>query len=187
MAKSPFDGLVPADRLKDAESVARASGRSVAEVLQVEHSVSLEAIGKALASFYRTEFVPYSDAFPVPPADLLSVLPHDYCMHYPCVPLSRSEGRAVVLVADPRNLEVCDDLARLLGGRVTFKVSTCEEIRRFLDRFHPQTLPQPSGEGPIPPSVGAPDYSPGPPPLALVPGPEDQEAEVQALAVEEEG
>ncbi len=177
MPKSPFDGIVTPDKLKAAADASRSSGRSVAAVLIGDNNVPREVVAKALAQFYRTEFVAYSAELPPPPDALLATLAYELCIYYECVPLSQADGRAVVLMADPRNLVASDDIARVIGGKITFKVSTREEIRSFLDRFH-KIAPPSSPSGAVPAPVGAPDYTLAPRAAlspAAVPGAEGPE------------
>jgi type II secretory ATPase GspE/PulE/Tfp pilus assembly ATPase PilB-like protein len=160
MPKSPFEGILAPDKLKTASEEAAHSDCSIAAILIGKHNVPHDVIAKALAQFYRTEFIPYADERPVPPGDLLATLPYDYCVHHQCVPLSRDAARTVILMADPRDLTSCDDIARLLGGRVTFQVSTREAIRSFLDRFHKVAAPEAAHPtAGLPATVGAPDYA----------------------------
>ncbi|HYF00505.1 MAG TPA: GspE/PulE family protein, partial [Planctomycetota bacterium] len=93
-----------------------------------------EELGRSLSDFYKVPFVPFSSGLPIP-MDLLEKFTVDYLKHHAFVPLSKDGGKAKVLMANPRNLTLRDDLSRRLGMGLEVSVSLREDIHEFIDHF----------------------------------------------------
>jgi type II secretory ATPase GspE/PulE/Tfp pilus assembly ATPase PilB-like protein len=136
---SPYDGLLRGgkltqDQLDQAAALGLKNGYSTEYVLVRTFNLPKEDVGKSLSEFYKTPFVPY-DSTTAPAPDLLEKFSMDFLKHHAFVPLARRDGRALVLMANPRNLTLRDDLSRRLGMPVDVSVSTREDIHEYIDLF----------------------------------------------------
>jgi len=142
---SPFDSLVRGGRITQeqvdqAAQMGQKNGFSTEQSLLLNFKVTREELGKSLSEFYRVPFVAYSQGFPAP-MDLLEQFTVDYLKHHSFVPLSKAGTRATVLMANPKNLQLRDDIARRLGVDVIVNVAIREDINEFVDAFLGQQKP----------------------------------------------
>lgn len=136
---SPYDGLLREHKLTQeqvdqATLLGQKNGFSTEQALISNFKVSKDDLGKSLSEFYKCPFLPYSTGYPIP-VELLEKFTRDYLKHHMFVPLSKAANRATVLMANPRNLMLRDDIARRLGVDVMVSVAIREDISEFIDSF----------------------------------------------------
>ncbi len=147
---SPYDALIRAgrvtqDQVDQATAVAQKTNTSVEQALMAAFKVPKEELGKSLGDFFRCPFAPYSADLSLPP-ELLERFTTDYLKHHSFVPVAKDGNRATIIMANPRNLTLRDDIAKRLGLEVAVNVSTREDINEFIDHFQAlKNQPVPSG------------------------------------------
>ncbi len=142
---SPFDSLIRAGRLSQeqvdlATVQGQKNGFSTEQGLILNFKIPKEDIGRSLSEFYRVPFMGYSAGY-VPPVEYLEKFTIDYLKHHSFVPVAKAGNRATVLMANPKNLQLRDDIARRLGADVIVNVSIREDINEFIDQFLGQSKP----------------------------------------------
>jgi type II secretory ATPase GspE/PulE/Tfp pilus assembly ATPase PilB-like protein len=91
-----------------------------------------EAAARALAARLGLEFVDVTSFAPDP--QILQSVPVDLMFRYNFLPYHEEQGRLVLVMADPSDLTVIDDLAILLGRRIQAAVGTPLAITEALKR-----------------------------------------------------
>lgn len=91
-----------------------------------------QAQARQLAMRYRSEFVDLRET----PIDheLLAQVPVDLMFRYNFVPLRQSNGTLEIALADPRNLNLVDELSILLEKKLRVKVATLSQISDLLKK-----------------------------------------------------
>jgi type IV pilus assembly protein PilB len=91
-----------------------------------------QAQARQLALRYRSEFVDLRET----PIDheLLSQVPVDLMFRYNFVPLRQFNGTLEIALADPRNLNLVDELSILLEKKLRVKVATLSQISDLLKK-----------------------------------------------------
>src|SRR6476646_2995397 len=87
---------------------------------------------RMLASRYRCEYVDLRDA--EIDHDLFHSVPVDLMFRYNFVPLQGRNGTLDIAVADPRNLNLVDELSILLRKKLRVKVATLTQISDLLKK-----------------------------------------------------
>jgi type IV pilus assembly protein PilB len=87
---------------------------------------------RALAARYRCEFVDLKET-PID-HDLFQEVPVDLMFRYNFIPLAAHNGTLEIALADPRNLNLIDELSLLLGKRLKVKVATLSQISDLLKK-----------------------------------------------------
>ncbi len=87
---------------------------------------------KAMAGRYRCEYVDLKEERI--DHSLFSSVPVDLMFRYNFVPLSAENGHLAIALADPRNLNLIDELSILLGKRLHVKVATLSQISDLLKK-----------------------------------------------------
>jgi len=87
---------------------------------------------RALAKRYRCEFVDLKETRI--DHDLFTSVPVDLMFRYNFVPLAGENGSLDIALADPRNLNLIDELSILLGKRLRVKVATLSQISDLLKK-----------------------------------------------------
>ncbi len=87
---------------------------------------------RALAARYRCEFVDLVTAHI--DHDLFRSIPVDLMFRYNFVPMHSSDGLLEIALADPRNLNLIDELAILLNKKLRVRVATLTQISDLLKK-----------------------------------------------------
>src|SRR5438128_11482557 len=87
---------------------------------------------RTLASRYRCEFVDLREVRI--DHDLFHSIPVDLMFRYNFVPIQGHNGTLEIALADPRNLNMIDELAVLLGKKLRVKVATLSQISDLLKK-----------------------------------------------------
>src|SRR5665213_933280 len=87
---------------------------------------------KMMAARYRCEFVDLRN-FKIQ-HELFRSVPVDIMFRYNFVPLEQLENRLVIAVSDPSKLMVMDEIAGLLGQKITVRVATLSQITDLLKK-----------------------------------------------------
>src|SRR5712691_680232 len=90
------------------------------------------ANSKALASRYRCEFVDLREVRI--DHDLFHSVPVDLMFRYNFVPINAQNGHLDIALADPRNLNLIDELSILLQKKLHVKVATLSQISDLLKK-----------------------------------------------------
>jgi type II secretory ATPase GspE/PulE/Tfp pilus assembly ATPase PilB-like protein len=136
---SPYDSLVRGGRLTQeqvdqATQMGLKNGFSTEQCLINNFKVTKDELGKSLSDFFRVSFMSYSPGM-FAPMDLLEKFTLDLLKHHSFVPISKAGTRATVLMANPKDLALRDDIARRLGADVIVNVAIKEDINEFIDSF----------------------------------------------------
>lgn len=136
MPKSPFetlvrDGILTRDALAAAVRHAADQRMSVGWILVHENKIPLEAVGKALSAHYRVPFVAYREDL-TPLQGVVDRVPVDLCTFSRVAPVGRENKKLVLLMADPGDLPLKDQLEGHLGESFVVRVSLPEDIHRLL-------------------------------------------------------
>src|SRR5580693_7034314 len=95
-----------------------------------EHDETAQA--QALALRYRCEFVDLKN-FRIQ-HELFKTVPVDLMFRYNFVPLEQDDNRLTIAVSDPSKLMLLDEIAGLLGQRITTRVATLTQITDLLKK-----------------------------------------------------
>ncbi len=87
---------------------------------------------KAFAARYRCEFVDLREA--LIDHDLFRSVPVDLMFRYNFVPMQSHDGTLDIALADPRNLNLIDELTLLLNKKLRVKVATLSQISDLLKK-----------------------------------------------------
>jgi type II secretory ATPase GspE/PulE/Tfp pilus assembly ATPase PilB-like protein len=87
---------------------------------------------KAAAARYRCEFVDLKEVRI--DHDLFSIVPVDLMFRYNFVPLKARNGTLDIALADPKNLNLIDELAILINKKLHVKVATLSQIADLLKK-----------------------------------------------------
>jgi type II secretory ATPase GspE/PulE/Tfp pilus assembly ATPase PilB-like protein len=138
--KTRFDYLISRDLLKEEELEAaweesREAKESIEVYLMRKYKLSKDDIGHSFEEFFRCQFIPFSDRYPIP-GDLLVNLKKEYLRRELWVPLEKKDGQIHVLVDDPNNILKRDTIESLLKTKaVRYDVALADDIGRFINHF----------------------------------------------------
>src|ERR1700674_273883 len=87
---------------------------------------------KSVAARYRCEYVDLRESSI--DHDLFRSIPVDLMFRYNFVPMHAKNGTLEIAMADPRNLNMIDELALLLNRKLRIKVATLSQISELLKK-----------------------------------------------------
>ncbi len=131
-------GLIDDEKLEEALKLSRGSRKRIGEVLVDLGYAQQGDIAKALASQFGMEFVDL-DQPDVVSKDNLELIPGDLIKKYLVLPLGKDGNKLKVLVHDPMDLALIDDLRFRLGGELELALGAKEKIKEYIDSFMSET------------------------------------------------
>ncbi|MFO7727572.1 MAG: GspE/PulE family protein [Desulfonatronovibrio sp.] len=133
-------GLLSSADLEKAMEMAKEKGGSVDDVLIDSFKIDKQDLGKSLAKYYDTKFVPFDTSYE-PPFELYDQkkLDPEFLKRYGWVPLKKENNNIVVLVNNPFDLGRLDEIRFIFGtSRITTCVALARDIELFIDLFNNQ-------------------------------------------------
>jgi type II secretory ATPase GspE/PulE/Tfp pilus assembly ATPase PilB-like protein len=121
--------------LEHAISTSRKIRKPVESILVSDLQVTREDIGKSLAAYYKTRFIPYDEKMVIP-GDTLKGLRASFLKNNIFVPVSQAGNRVVIAMENPDYLPARDTIRRLIPGKeFEYCVALKEDIFRMIDLF----------------------------------------------------
>ncbi|MGB0768509.1 MAG: GspE/PulE family protein [Phycisphaeraceae bacterium] len=125
-------GIVDDKQLQEAAKIAEGTRKKIGEILVELKYATENDVAKAVASQLGMEFVDL-DQPDVIDKTQIKLIPEDIIRKYTILPLGK-EGNAIkVLVHDPMNLALVDDLRFRLGTDIEMALGSKGKIREFID------------------------------------------------------
>ncbi|MBI4563978.1 MAG: Flp pilus assembly complex ATPase component TadA [Planctomycetes bacterium] len=157
---SPYDylletNLLTPEALRDARERAALEGKSV-EAMLLASGIDKTDLGRSLAEHFERPFVPN----PAPPlsADPLRGFSADFLRSNAVLPVALKGKTLDVVVSNPRNLTLLDDLRRRFGdAHLSLSVAVREDILAALDQvLGPPAVESAPAQAPVPEPATAP-------------------------------
>ena len=131
-------GLVDDQQLEEASHIASGSSRSLGEVLVDLEYASQNDVAKALATQFDMEFVDLDQPNVIDKSNL-EMIPVDLMKKYQILPLGKNGEKLKVLVHDPMDLALIDDLRFRLGSDIELALGARGKIKEYLDNMLSET------------------------------------------------
>ena len=147
-------GVISSAQAQKAAKDAKKAGRKIGEAL-VDAGMANEAqVSQGLAEQFGMEYVDLSANGVADKVDM-SLIDQQLVKKYQILPLGKSGNRMTLLIHDPMNLEMLDNLRFRLNAELDLKVTSREQIRKFLDSHESGTKQVAAGESLITGSIDA--------------------------------
>jgi len=132
------EGIITEKQLNEAISLQEKEGGKLGEVLVRLGYVNQEQIVIALS---KQLFIPYVSLAsgklkPVPDQNLEKLIPHDFAIRNIILPLSRSLNSLTVVMFDPLDLILIDNLKKIAGCEINPVLSTKKDILKAIEIFY---------------------------------------------------
>ena len=129
--------LLSTEQLQLALMEQKRSGRRLGRIFVDSGYVTEEGIAKALAHQLKADFIDLQNF--QPRADLLKLLPEGSARRYRAIPLDEKNGILRIGFADPTDLAIYDDVARIVKRDIDLAVVTESQLMPLLDRVYHRT------------------------------------------------
>lgn len=131
--------LVTEGRVDEALKIAKASGRKrIGEVLVSLGYVTDNDVAKALATQYGLEFLDLDEPNVIDRDDF-PLIPQDIVKRYLVLPLGKEGKTLKILVHDPMDINLIDDLQFRLGGKIELALGAKSKIKEYIDNAFSDT------------------------------------------------
>lgn len=124
--------LVTDQQIDEALKISKGSRKRIGDALVALGYITENDVAKALASQFGLEFVDL-DQPNVIDRDQLDLIPQDMIKKYLVLPLGKEGNTLKVLVHDPMDINLIDDLQFRLGGKVDLALSAKGKISEYID------------------------------------------------------
>ncbi len=133
-------GLIDDQQLEEALKVSQGSKKRIGEALVSLGYAAENDVAKALASQFDMEFVDL-DRPNVIDKEHLELIPADIVKKYLILPMGKDENTNTlkVLVHDPMDLTLIDDLQFRLGGRIELALGARDKIKEYIENMYSET------------------------------------------------
>ena len=129
------NNIITPKELERAIGAARAAKKPVESVLMSDFKVTREDMGKSLAGYYKTQFIPFDDKMVIP-GELLKGLKVNFLKKNVFVPVSQRDGKVLVAMENPDYLPARDVINRMMPGKkFEYCVALKEDIFKMIDLF----------------------------------------------------
>ena len=129
-------GIVGPDQVKDAENLAKQTGKQVGTTLvELGYATDVEVM-TAMAKYHRMEYVDLSTADIS--EDIIELMPESVARENVVLPLSETDGRLKVLMSDPSDVDTIEKLRFILNRDVSPALATRGQISEAINRFYGQ-------------------------------------------------
>src|SRR4030042_490779 len=129
------NNIITEKDLEQAISTSRKIKKPVESILVSELQVTREDIGKSLAAYYKTRFIPYDEKMVIP-GETLKGLRASFLKNNIFVPISQTGNRVVIAMENPDYLPARDTIRRLIPGKeFEYCVALKEDIFKMIDLF----------------------------------------------------
>lgn len=127
--------VVTPEQLQECLQEQKSTGKLLGQILMDRKLVSKNDLAHALATQVS---VPFIEHITEQMADmhLLAKVPLKFLRQHCILPIM-FEGQKTIVTANPRDLQPLDDLALLLGGEISYAVSTEDLINESINRYYP--------------------------------------------------
>ena len=129
-------GIVGADQLAEAKSVAKQSNANLADTLIRLGYANGEAVMRAVAEEHGLEYVNLTDT--VIPSSVVELVPESVARENVILPMSEDDEALRVIVSDPLDLDTFEKLRFILNRKVDIALSTRENILEAINRYYGQ-------------------------------------------------
>lgn len=136
---TPYDyllgsGLVTSETLRKARDQAAKEGRSLEYILLSQYKIDKMALGRSLAEHFECAFSPSPADRPVV-ADLIRKFSPEFLRTHAVLPIGWKGDQVEVILVNPHNLMLVDDIARQVGTeKLELVVGIREDILAALDK-----------------------------------------------------
>jgi type IV pilus assembly protein PilB len=132
------EGIIAEKQLKEAITLQEKEGGKLGEVLIRLGYVNEEQIVIALSKQLSIPYVSLASGRlkPVPDQNLEELIPQDFAVKNIVLPLSRSLNSLTVVMFDPLDLILIDNLKKITGCEINIVVSTRTDILKALEAFY---------------------------------------------------
>ena len=128
-------GAVSEESVHRALAVQGFTGGRIGTLLLEKGSVSEDDVGKALAEQHGCTYVPWS-ALSTVPAPVIAALPAKFAIRHSAVPVEVGEGFVRVVLRDPSNLRILDELFFVTGKKIVPAVAPEVRIYQALEKWY---------------------------------------------------
>lgn len=126
--------IIGPELLSEATEQHQQENTPVEQVLIEEYDIDRSDVGRSLEDYFNTPYMEFDRSRPIP-VELIEDLDLNMLKHHLWVPLHEEEGELSVVMADPKNIQVRDNIEAWYGGPVNYCVSTREEVISYIDYF----------------------------------------------------
>jgi type IV pilus assembly protein PilB len=132
------EGIITEDQLKEAISLQEREGKKIGEILVNLGYVTEEQIVIALSKQLSIPCVSLISGRLKPASDqnLDQLIPHDFAIKNLVLPLSRNLNSLTVVMFDPLDLILIDNLKKLTGCEINPVISTRSDILKAIESFY---------------------------------------------------
>ncbi len=130
--------VVDDHQIDEAVRIAQGSGKRIGEALVDLGYASQNDIAKALASQTGMEFIDLDQPNAIDKAHI-GLIPSDLIKKYLVLPLGKEANKLKVLVHDPNDLALIDDLRFRLGGEIELALGAKGKIKEYIESILSET------------------------------------------------
>ena len=132
------EGIITEKQLEESISLQAKEGGKLGEVLIRLGYVSDEQMVIALSKQLAIPYISLASGKLIPTADqnLETLLPHDFAIRSIVLPLSRNLNSLTVVMFDPLDLILIDNLKKITGCEINPVVSTKSNILKAIQNFY---------------------------------------------------
>jgi type IV pilus assembly protein PilB len=128
-------GLVDEAKVNEALKIAKGQRKRIGETLVELGHVSETDVAKALGQQFNMEYIDLDRPDAIS-KDNIKLLPADVVKKYLVLPISQTNGTLKVLIHDPMDLDLLDNLTFLMNCKIDTALGSKGKIKEYIDRMY---------------------------------------------------
>lgn len=128
-------GALTEENVNRALAIQGFAGGRIGTLLLERGSVSEDDVGKALAEQHGCDYIPWRVLGAVP-ANVIAALPAKFAIRHSAVPVEIGEGYVRIVLRDPANLRILDELFFVTGKKIVPAVAPEVRIYQALEKCY---------------------------------------------------
>jgi type IV pilus assembly protein PilB len=131
-------GVIDEQQLDDALKLAQGSGKRLGDALVEIGACTEDEIARILAAQFDLEYLDLDQPDPIPKENL-DLLPKELVQKYLVLPVKKEGNRLTVVIHDPMDLELLDNLRFRMNCEIDTMVAARGKIKDFIDQIYAET------------------------------------------------
>lgn len=128
-------GMITEEQLTDVLDLQKSNHKRLGDILLENRFLNERELTEGLSRQMKLPTVLLSDFKPQP--ELLNLIPQAFAESFQVLPLSEDEhGRIIVGIAEPLNIETQDELSRLAGKDLVFRLARPSSLKNEIPSFY---------------------------------------------------
>lgn len=127
--------LIDSNQLEKALFIQKEKGKFLGEILVELGFVKEEDVCQAITTQYGFPYLPLDNYF-LQQEEVIRLIPEKIARQYCLIPIDKIGNNLSLVMSNPLNLQIIEDIELLTGYNIQIFVSTASDIKKMIDKYY---------------------------------------------------